>query len=253
MAMENQPDVCSPIQGGRLSSTYMGCSGWHYDHWLGVLYTSRRRYLEQYARFFHSVEVNSTFYRFPKEGQLKKWFDATPDDFVFSVKMNRYITHTKRLHETRVALSDFFEICEVLEHKLGPVLVGLAVSFKKDIERLDEFLSFLPDHRFAFEFRHDSWFSDDVFDRFREHSNMALVMLGAHFDNNIECFKNFAYIRWHSRSGNLDVYSPEELDYWARRIGEMSNVADVFGYWNHDLSGLKNCLDLASRLEVHNG
>lgn len=253
MAMENQPDLCSSIQGGRLSSIYMGCSGWHYDHWLGVLYNSRRRYLEQYARFFHSVEVNSTFYRFPKEGQLKKWFDATPDDFVFSVKMNRYITHTKRLHETRIALSDFFEICEVLEHKLGPILVGLAASFKKDIERLEEFLSFLPDHRFAFEFRHDSWFSDDVFDRFREHSNMALVMLGAHFDNNIECFKNFAYIRWHSRGGNLDVYSPEELDYWARRIGEMSNVADVFGYWNHDLSGLKNCLDLASRLEVHNG
>ncbi|MDD1726180.1 MAG: DUF72 domain-containing protein [Euryarchaeota archaeon] len=228
----------------------MGCSGWHYDHWLGVLYDSRRNYLEQYARFFHSVEVNSTFYQFPREGQLKRWYDATPDDFVFTVKMNRHITHTKRLHETSQALSDFFEMCEVLGHKLGPVLLGLSSSFKKDIDRLDEFISLLPDHRFAFEFRHDSWFSDEVFDRFREHNNLALVILGAQFDNNIDCFKNFAYIRWHSRSGNLDLYSSAELDYWERRIREMSSKADVFGYWNHEVSGLKNCLDLVSSLEV---
>jgi uncharacterized protein YecE (DUF72 family) len=215
-----------------------------------VLYTSRRDYLEQYAQFFPSVEVNSTFYHFPQEGQLKKWYDTTPDDFVFSVKMNRYITHTKKLHNTRQALSDFFEICEVLGHKLGPFLVGLAPSFKKDIDRLDEFLSLFPDHRFAFEFRHDSWFSDDVFDRFRDQSNLALVMLGAQFDNNINCFKNFAYIRWHARGRDRDVYSSEELDYWARRIREISTEADVFGYWNRDASGPKNCLDLASRVHV---
>jgi uncharacterized protein YecE (DUF72 family) len=114
--------------------------------------------------------VNSAFYHFPKEGQLKKWYVDTPDDFVFSVKMNRYITHTKRLHDIRGAFSDFFEICEPLGHKPGPFLVGLSPSFKKDVNLLDEFLSLLPDHRFAFEFRHDSWFDDDVFDRFSEHS-----------------------------------------------------------------------------------
>jgi len=159
--------------------------------------------------------------------------------------MNRHITHTKRLHETRQALSDFFEICEVLRQKLGPFLVGLASSFKRDLDRLDEFLSLLPDHRFAFEFRHDSWFSDDVFDRFREQSNLALVVLGSQFGNNIDCFKNFAYIRWHARGENLDVYSSEELDYWARRIREISNETDVFGYWNHGAYGPKNCLELA--------
>ena len=164
--------------------------------------------------------------------------------------MNRHITHTKRLHETRQALSDFFEICEVLRQKLGPFLVGLASSFKRDLDRLDEFLSLLPDHRFAFEFRHDSWFSDDVFDRFREQSNLALVVLGSQFGNNIDCFKNFAYIRWHARGENLDVYSSEELDYWAHRIREISNETDVFGYWNHGAYGPKNCLELASRLEL---
>ena len=164
--------------------------------------------------------------------------------------MNRHITHTKRLHETSQALSDFFEMCEVLGHKLGPVLVGLSSSFKKDIDRLDEFISLLPDLRFAFEFRHDSWFSDDVFDRFRDQSNLSLVVLGAQFFNNFDCLKDFTYIRWHARGGTPDVYSPEELDFWAHRIREISNEADVFGYWNHDAYGPKNCLDLASRLEV---
>lgn len=73
---------------------------------------------------------------------------------MFSIKINRYITHTKRLHDTRRAISDFFEICGLLGHKLGPFLVGLASKFKKDLDRLDKFLSLLPDHRFAFEFHH---------------------------------------------------------------------------------------------------
>ena len=228
----------------------MGCSGWYYDHWLGVLYDSRHRYLEQYAQFFKSVEVNSTFYRFPKKEQLRKWFDATPDDFVFSVKMTRYITHVRRLQDVRGVLADFFEICDVLGNKLGPFLVGLPPSFKKDVARLDEFLSALPDHRFAFEFRDDSWFSDDVFGCFRDQSNLTLVTLGAQFDDNTDRFGDFAYIRWHAREGLPNVYAPEELDYWANRIREISKGADVFGYWNHDASGPTNCLNLTSRLEV---
>jgi len=164
--------------------------------------------------------------------------------------MNRYITHTKRLHDICRALSDFLEICEPLEHKLGPFLIALAPSFNKDVDRLDEFLSLLPDHRFAFEFRDDSWFSDDVFDRFREQRNLTLVVLGAQFDNNIDCSKDFTYIRWHNRDRDPDVYSPEELEYWTRRIREISIDGDVFGYWNHDESGPTNCLALASRLEV---
>jgi uncharacterized protein YecE (DUF72 family) len=168
------------------------------------------------------------------------------------MKMNRHITHTKRLRETRRALNDFFEICEVLGHKLGVFLVGLAPSFKKDVDRLDEFLSLLPDHRFAFEFRDKSWFSDDVFDRFREQSKLTLVMLGAQFENNIDCRKNFAYVRWHARGGNQDVYSSDEIGYWARRIRKIAHDADVFGYWNNDAYGYapKNCLDLVSRLET---
>jgi uncharacterized protein YecE (DUF72 family) len=239
-------------EGEQTASIYLGCSGWHYDHWRDIFYDSHRHYLEQYTVFFRSVEVNSTFYQFPKEAQLKNWYAATPDDFLFSIKVNRHITHTKRLHDTRRALGDFFEICAALGHKLGPFLVGLSSSFKKDLERLDEFLSLLPDHRFAFEFRHDSWYSNDVLDRLKEQRNLSLVMLGAQFYNNIECFTDFAYIRWHARGGNLDVYSSDEIDYWACRIREVAQKADVFGYWNNDAHGYapKNCLDLTRRLNL---
>jgi uncharacterized protein YecE (DUF72 family) len=212
----------------------------------------RHKYLEQYARFFHSVEVNSTFYQFPKEAQLRRWYASTPDDFVFSIKMNRHITHTRRLRDTRRPLAEFLETCSVLRHKLGPFLIGLAPGFKKDLERLDEFLSLLPDYRFAFEFRHDSWHSGDVLDRLRENHNLTLAMLGAQFDSNIECFTDFAYIRWHARGGNLDDYSSTEIAYWARRIREFAQKVDVFGYWNNDAYGYapKNCLDLAKRLDL---
>ena len=115
--------------------------------------------------------------------------------------MNRHITHTRRLRDVRRALGDFFEICTALGHKLGPFLVGLPSSFKKDLERFNEFLSLLSDYRFAFEFRHDSWYSHDVLDRLKEQRNLTLVMLGAQFDNNIEWFTNFAYIRWHRAAG----------------------------------------------------
>jgi len=206
--------------------------------------------LEQYVRFFHSVEVNSTFYQFPKESQLRNWYAATPDDFKFSIKMNRHITHTKRLHDVRRPLRDFLKTCSVLEDKLGPFLIGLSATFRKDLERFDEFLSILPEYRFAFEFRHDSWFDDEVFQRFRDCRKLTLTMLGAQFDSNVECFADFAYIRWHARGGELDSYSPREIDYWARRICEISKKADVFGYWNNDAHGYapQNCLELTRRL-----
>ena len=228
----------------------MGCSGWHYDHWRGVFYDSRYNYLEQYIRFFNTVEVNSTFYQFPTESQLKNWYATTPDDFTFSIKMNRNITHTRRLHDARRPLDDFLETCSVLGDKLGPFLIGLSPVFKKDLERFDEFLSILPEYRFAFEFRHSSWFDDEVFERFRGQRELTLTMLGAQFDSNAECFTDFVYIRWHARGRNRDGYSASEIDYWARRIHEISQRADVFGYWNNDAHGYapQNCLQLTGKL-----
>lgn len=242
-----------PRKGGKATARiYLGCSGWHYDHWRGVLYASRENYLEQYAQFFRSVEVNSTFYRFPTAAQVERWYVATPDDFVFSVKLNRLVTHTKRLRDIRRPLNDFVEVCSELGNKLGLFLVQLPATFKKDLSRFDDFLSLLPDRRFAFEFRHASWFTDEVCDRIRGRQDLTLVMLGAEFEGNEECFTDFAYIRWHGRGGHKDEYSSDEIAYWARRIHQLAHEVDVYGYWNNDVKGYapKNCLDLVERLHV---
>jgi uncharacterized protein YecE (DUF72 family) len=137
----------------------------------------------------------------------------------------------------------------VLGDKLGLFLVGLSPAFKKDLERFDEFLSILPEQRSVFEFRHRSWFDDEVFARFRGQRELTLAMLGSQFDNNVECFTDFAHIRWHARGRNGAGYSPSELDSWARRIREISQRADVFGYWNNDAHGYapQNCLQLTRK------
>jgi uncharacterized protein YecE (DUF72 family) len=171
---------------------------------------------------------------------------------VFSVKLNRFFTHTKRLHDIRRPLYNFIEVCSELGNKLGPFLVQLPATSKKDLSRFDEFLSLLPDHPFAFEFRHGSWFTQEICDRIRERHNLTLVMLGAEFENNKECFTDFAYIRWHGRGGYQDSYSYNEIAYWALRIRQLAHKVAVFGYWNNDVKGYapKNCQDLVARLQL---
>ncbi len=228
----------------------LGCSGWHYPHWRGVFYRHGTNFLAQYAFFFDSVEANSTFYRFPEVTQLHKWDELTPQDFTFSIKMNRHITHTKRLHDVKRPLSDFLSICSVLGQKLGPILIQLPANFGKDLARLDEFLALLPEHRFAFEFRNDTWFEPDVLLRIEDMPNITIITLGTQFEKGAQDDGNFTYIRWHGRGGALDDYSQKEIDYWANRIRKLSQKRDVFGYWNNDAHGYapRNCLELKRKL-----
>lgn len=206
--------------------------------------------LTQYARFFDSVEANSTFYRFPTVVQLQKWDALTPKNFVFSIKMNRHITHTKRLRDVQRSLSDFLSICSVLGQKLGPILIQLPADFEKDLRRFDEFLALLPEHRFAFEFRNATWSQRDVFLRIQDMPNIAIVTLGTQFEDGVEDGADFTYIRWHGRGGALDDYSHKEIDYWADRIRRLSQNVGVFGYWNNDSHGYapKNCLELKRKI-----
>ncbi len=229
----------------------LGCSGWHYPHWRGVFYKHGTDLLAQYAHVFDTVEVNSTFYRFPREAQLRAWDALTPNDFIFAVKMNRHITHTKRLHNVERPLRDFLSICSVLGQKLGPVLIQLPSNFAKDLERFDKFLALLPRHRFAFEFRHRSWFNSDVFLRLADKPNVAIVRFGTEFHERSGDCADFTYIRWHGRGGVLDDYSHKEIDYWANTIRRISPRVDVYGYWNNDAHGYapKNCLELKRKID----
>src|SRR4051794_31704830 len=123
----------------------VGCSGWNYKSWKDEFYEGKpaRLWLQHYARFFDTVEVNTTFYRLPLKSSVAKWVAETPSDFLFSIKVSRYLTHIKRLTDLRGGLQRYYERIEPLVRspKLGPVLWQLPPTFKRDDERLGSALA----------------------------------------------------------------------------------------------------------------
>jgi uncharacterized protein YecE (DUF72 family) len=222
----------------------IGCSGWQYKDWRGRLYPEglgQPRWLQRYAEVFDTVEVNSTFYRLAKAEAVARWVEQTPPDFVFTIKASRYLTHIKRLREMDQGVSRFYESIEPLASspKMGPVLWQLPENFHRDDDRLAHALGGLPAGRHCFEFRHQSWFTAEVYDLLRSHG-VALV-IGDHPQRPFQSYEmtaDFTFIRFHyghrGRGGN---YSRTELDEWAERIAGWSGEREVFAYFNNDWRG----------------
>jgi uncharacterized protein YecE (DUF72 family) len=148
-----------------------GTSGYSYKEWKGSFYPEdlpAAGMLEYYAARLPTVEINNTFYRMPRAEMLSRWAEQVPDGFRFALKASQQITHRKRLKDAADAVAYFFEIAVTLGDRMGPVLFQLPPNLKKDLPRLTEFLTVLPPaRRCAFEFRHESWFDDTVFDALR--------------------------------------------------------------------------------------
>jgi len=144
------------------SRIHIGTSGWSYDHWVGPFYPdglSGDEFLGHYAKSFRTVEINNSFYHMPEKKTLRRWARTVPDNFMFSLKASRYITHMKRLKDPRKPVSKFLKTAEALGDKLGPVLFQLPPKWRVNRERLESFLESLPGgHRYAFELRDPSWF-----------------------------------------------------------------------------------------------
>jgi uncharacterized protein YecE (DUF72 family) len=222
----------------------IGCSGWMYDDWRGVLYppgVPKRRWLAIYADEFDTVEVNSTFYRLASPKAVEAWVRETPPDFTFTVKASRYLTHMKRLTDLDRGIERFYAAIAPLAEspKLGPVLWQLPERFHRDDDRLAGALAALPHGRHAFEFRHPSWFAPEVLDLLRAHG--AALVIGVHPARPwqpVELTADFTIFRFHygvrGRRGN---YSRSEIAEWAGRLVELSRGADVFAYFNNDWEG----------------
>ena len=238
----------------------IGCSGWNYQHWRnGVFYPPRlppRRWLDFYAEHFDTVEVNATFYRLPRENAVANWVRESPPEFLFAVKMSRYVTHIKRLRDLPPSLELFYSRIRPLvdSPKLGPVLWQLPRTFHRDEVRLAEALEGLPPGRHCFEFRHESWFVDEVYELLRSRG-VALVIGDAPqrpFQAQ-ELTADWTFIRFHHGSrGHYSNYSERELEEWARRIEGWAQRADVYAYFNNDWNGyaVRNGLWLKQRLGV---
>ncbi|HEX8065980.1 MAG TPA: DUF72 domain-containing protein [Thermoleophilaceae bacterium] len=227
-----------------MKPVHVGCSGWNYRDWRGTVYpqgTPPSRWLEHYATLFDTVEVNSTFYRLASRDAVARWVEQTPAHFVFTVKSSRYLTHIKRLTELKPGIERFYERIEPLTAtpKMGPVLWQLPGNFKRDDERLADALAQLPPGRHTFEFRHPSWFHDDVYARLREHG--VALTIGDHPERPFQTHATTAdwtFVRFHyGHRGRRGNYSDSEVDEWAERLAGWRDEIEVYAYFNNDWEG----------------
>jgi uncharacterized protein YecE (DUF72 family) len=245
-------------EGSMSERYYVGCSGWHYEHWRGLYYPEelpKSKWLLFYARQFTTVELNNSFYRLPSEKAFTTWRDSTPDDFVFAVKVSRFITHIKRLRNLDTAVDNFVSRAGFLREKLGPLLYQLPPSMKRNDELLQSFLSSLPpQYRHVIEFRHESWINDAVFDILRRHNVGLCVFDMPGFSCPLVATSDFAYVRFHGSQGlYASRYSDEELSEWARKIAILGqNVKVSYIYFNNDAEAfaVDNAITLRNLLDI---
>ena len=237
---------------------HIGCSGWVYPHWREVFYPKgvpQRAWLAYYAEHFDTVEVNNTFYRLPKPAAVQGWAEHSPPEFTFAVKVSRYLTHIKRLTMIEGGIKRFYEPLEPLtsSEKLGPLLWQFPPNFHRDTERLSSALAELPPGRHAFEFRHETWFTNEVYDLLRAHG-VALVIgdeSSRWISTPLVRTADWTYLRFHHGSrGRHGNYSDSELAKWARRIAQWRRDTEVYAYFNNDWEGyaIRNARLLKSRL-----
>ncbi len=224
---------------------HVGCSGWAYEHWRGVVYPSelpQRRWFEHYASIFDTVEVNNTFYRLPTEATVGRWAAQAPPRFVYALKLGQFGTHRMKLNDARSWLPNHLDRVGRLGGCAGPTLVQLPPNWKRDAARLDEFLAAAPDdRRWAVELREPSWLHEEVYEVLRRH-RAALCIHDLLEGIPWEQTTDWSYWRFHGphararpyqgRYGPDGLFWPvERMAYWLGR------GHDVYAYFNNDDSG----------------
>jgi len=214
-----------------MGEIYSGTSGWAYASWKPKFYSAKlsaARFLHHYANRLNSVEVNYTFRQIASEDLLRRWAEATPADFRFAVKAHQRITHSKRLRDVAETTAEFLASLEPLRKakKLGPVLFQLPPNFKCDVARLREFLAALPSWvSAAFEFRHESWFSEDVYSTLRKRGAALCLAESEELATPEVVTADFHYLRLRKESNSREPV--------AKRVRRLARTGDVFVYFKH--------------------
>jgi uncharacterized protein YecE (DUF72 family) len=219
----------------------IGTSGWSYRSWRGPFFPQdlpARSHLEYYAGQFPTAELNGVFYRTPTVEAVRGWAERTPDDFVFAWKASKFITHWKRLNDTsRNSIALLESRLVLLGDKAGPVLFQLPPQFEKDRERLAAFLNLLHSgRRYAFEFRHPSWYEDDILDLLRD--NGIALCISDHHDAPSPWLAtaDHVYVRGHGPQGRYrGRYSASTLETWSRWLRRMGKSGRApYVYFDND-------------------
>ncbi len=219
---------------------YVGCSGWHFKDWKERFYPEglpQKEWLSYYAENFPAVEINNTFYKTPSEKTFQKWYRETPEDFRFSLKGSRYITHLKKLKEVGDYVKDFYKSIEPLQERVGCVLWQLPGNLKKNADKLRAFCQNLPkDPPSAIEFRHASWFDEEV-RKILDEFGVIPCSVSSSFDipERLDKSGKSVYIRFHGKGKERYkyFYDDEELQEWADAISECG-AEKVFAFFNND-------------------
>ena len=226
-------------------SIHIGTSGWSYEHWQGVLYphgVAPWERLPYYVQQFQTVELNSSFYKWPTLSAFKSWQRRLPPGFLLSVKAPRHLTHTKRLYAPERWIERIKACWHELGNKRAVLLVQLSPHFSLDLERLHYFLQQVPPWlRMAFEFRHPSWHQEAVFQLLEQYSAAYCIMSGAYLPCVLRATAPFVYVRMHGPDQQYlygGSYSDTDLNWWAQRIREWDQQGkDVLVYFNNDAEG----------------
>jgi uncharacterized protein YecE (DUF72 family) len=239
---------------------HVGCSGWNYLDWRGIVYPEtlpQRRWFSHYATLFDTVEINNTFYRLPSAATTEAWAEQAPEGFVYAVKLGQFGSHRMKLKDAASWLPNHLDRVDRLGAHLGPTLVHLPPRWKRNVERLEEFLRAAPARlRWAVELREESWLHDDVFDALSRHG-AALCIHDLLPDHPWVLTTDWTYVRFHGPDALNEKYRGR---YGYRRLhrkaGQMEEWMeaghDVYASFNNDHEGdaVADARWLADRLAV---
>lgn len=216
-------------------SLFIGTSGWSYPAWKPAFFPEKlpqKKFLEFYSTQLNAVELNATFRRFSSASSLENWISSTTPDFRFAAKAHQMITHFRRLKDVEGPVRSFLESMEPMRRsgKLGPILFQIPPNLKADTALLQDFVQFLPRaYQFAFEFRHESWFNDAVFEILKS-KNAALCWAESEkITAPHVATADFLYYRF-----RVPAYSPEQLKKTAEELTRESQSKEVFAFFKHE-------------------
>lgn len=261
LATRPTTQVESPAKGINGGSDFMppvhvGCSGWFYWDWRGRFYPPSlptKKWFDHYASRFDTVELNAPFYSWPTVATVKSWLrQAGRRRFVYTVKASELITHVKRFSGTKRLIEDFGYIADLLGRRMGCFLFQLPPSFQFTPARLKRILAQLdPGKRNVVEFRHRSWWNEEVYAAFRKSGVIFCSCSGPKLPDELIKTADDVYIRFHgTKKWYRHDYSKEELAVWVERI-RSSGATEVWAYFNNDREGysIKNSRELLRQLE----
>ena len=232
-----------------MAQVLIGTSGWTYPNWKGIFYPEdlpSARFLEFYAKKFPTTEVNYSYYHLPRPATYEKWAAQVPEGFIFAVKASRLITHTKRLTGVEEPWRVFLQNAHSLGPRLGPILFQFPASFRCDHARLAEFLKMAravaPDADrlpLVFEFRHESWFSDEIYQLLSRHNAALCIADSTQYPRREVTTADFVYFRFHGRTKLFTSnYTRAELADEAKKMRRLLQEGqDVYVYFNNDAEG----------------